>query len=261
MKQYYIYLTTNNINGMKYIGKHHGELDDSYLGSGKLLKQDIEKIGKENFTKSILFISNNEQENCEKEKEFIALYNAVKNPLFYNIHVGGSGGNTTAGYSPEEKVALKEKLRNVNSGKNNGMYGKNHTKKTKAFLSYWAEFERNNSIYRTPEFKEKMSKLTSGENNGMYGKRHTEESKKKMSINSIGKTAGEKNGMYGKKGNLALNGKKIEMYDENWNLLKTFNAKTAVLDFLDLKGHTQLDKAIKNSTLYKGYYWKQIKKD
>ena len=42
MKQHYIYLTTNNINGMKYIGKHYGELDDTYLGSGKLLKQDID---------------------------------------------------------------------------------------------------------------------------------------------------------------------------------------------------------------------------
>ena len=55
--QYYIYMTTNNINGMKYIGKHHGEVDDLYLGSGKKLKEDIDKYGKDNFTKSILFIS------------------------------------------------------------------------------------------------------------------------------------------------------------------------------------------------------------
>lgn len=67
-----------------------------------------------------------------------------------------------------------------------------------------------------------------------------------MSIHSKGKTAGEKNGMYGKSGDKALNGKRIEMYDENWNLIKTFNAKTAVLQFLNLKGHMQLDKAIKN---------------
>lgn len=36
---YYIYCTTNNINGMKYIGKHYGHLDDSYFGSGKVLKK------------------------------------------------------------------------------------------------------------------------------------------------------------------------------------------------------------------------------
>jgi hypothetical protein len=105
-----------------------------------------------------------------------------------------------------------------------------------------------------------MSELTSGSKNGMYGKKHTEKSKQKMSVNSMGKTAGEKNGMYGKKGNKALNGKRIEMYDENHNLIQIFNAKTAVLDFLGLKGHTQLNKAIKEGTLFKGYYWKQIEK-
>ena len=260
MKQHYIYLTTNIINGMKYIGKHYGELDDAYLGSGKLLKEDIAKYGKEHFHKSILYISNDDLENSEKEKQFIALYNAVSNPLFYNIHEGGYGGNATAGYSPEEKEALRRKLSEVNKGKKNGMYGKHHTDETKAFLSYWAEFERDNSYYRTDEFKNKMSELTSGSKNGMYGKKHSEESKQKMSENSKGKTAGEKNGMYGKSGNNAINGKLIEMYDENNNLIQTFKAKTAVLQFLGLKGHTQLDKAIKNGTLYKGYYWKQIKK-
>lgn len=261
MKQHYIYLTTNKINGMKYIGKHYGELDDSYLGSGKILKRAIEKYGKENFEKSILSISQTDQENNEKEKYYISLYNAVSNPLFYNIHEGGLGGNTTAGYTPEERESLKRKLSEINRGKNNGMYGKHHTKQTKAFLSYWAEFERNNDIYKSPEFREKMSQLTKGEKNGMYGKHHTNESKEKMSINSKGKTAGDKNGMYGKKGNNAINGKKIGMYDENDQLIQIFNAKTAVLQFLGLKGHGQLDKAIKEQTLYKGYYWKQIKKD
>jgi hypothetical protein len=45
------------------------------------------------------------------------------------------------------------------------------------------------------------------------------------------------------------------MYDEQHNLIRTFKAKTAVLDFLGLKGHMELNKAIKEGTLYKGYYW------
>lgn len=117
---------------------------------------------------------------------------------------------------------------------------------------------RDTSYMQTKEYKENMSKAVSGENNGMYGKHHTEESKYLMSIHSKGKTAGEKNGMYGHSGDKALNGKKIAMYDENMNLIRVFNAKTAVLNFLGLKGHTSLDKAIKNQTLYKGYHWKQI---
>ena len=60
MKQYYIYLTTNLINGKKYIGKHYGEINDSYLGSGILIKKAIKKYGSNNFTKKILFISKDE---------------------------------------------------------------------------------------------------------------------------------------------------------------------------------------------------------
>ena len=113
---------------------------------------------------------------------------------------------------------------------------------------------RDTSYMKTEEYRKKMSMAVSGEKNGMYGKHHTQESKLKMSINSIGKVSGEKNGMYGKKGDKAINGKKIAMYDEKHNLIRIFNAKTAVLSFLGLKGHTQLDRAIKEGTLYKGYY-------
>ena len=68
---YYIYMTTNLINGMRYIGKHYGEINDSYLGSGSKLKEDIKKFGKINFKKDILYISQSEEENCQKEIEFI----------------------------------------------------------------------------------------------------------------------------------------------------------------------------------------------
>ena len=43
MKMYYIYLTTNLINNKKYIGMHHGELNDDYLGSGNSITEAIKK--------------------------------------------------------------------------------------------------------------------------------------------------------------------------------------------------------------------------
>lgn len=94
----------------------------------------------------------------------------------------------------------------------------------------------------------------------MYGKKHSKESKEKMSLHRIGKTAGEKNGMYGKTGELALNGKHVQMYDSNMTYIRTFRSKAAILQFLNLKGHLGLDKAIREQSLYKGYFWKQIDK-
>lgn len=251
MKRYYVYLTINLINNKKYIGEHYGELDDDYLGSGTLIQRAINKYGRENFKKEILYISQTQEENFQKEKEFIKAFNACKDSNFYNIHEGGSGGNTIAGWTEEQKRQYSELLSKKYSGEGNPRYGVHLTEETKRKISQ----NKDTSYMKTEEYRKNMSKAISGEKNGMYGKHHTEESKLKMSINSKGKVSGTKNGMYGKKGDNAINGKKIAMYDKDHNLIKVFNAKTAVLNFLGLKGHTQLDKAIKEKTLYKGYYW------
>ena len=193
---YYVYITTNKINGMKYIGQHSGEIDDNYLGSGVKLKNAIKKYGKENFFKEILYIASSEKELNEKEKEFISKYNAVNDSEFYNIAPGGEGYNVKDLSEENYKIWYAKCLE--------------------------GNQKRDTSYMQTAEYKEKMSKSTSGEKNGMYGKHHTEEAKKKMSENSIGKTLGSKNGMYGKKGMNAINGRHIKMFDKDHNLIKEF---------------------------------------
>lgn len=92
MKQHYIYLTTNLINGKQYIGQHYGELNDSYYGSGVVIAKAIQQYGKENFTKEILAITTQEEID-ELEKFYIAQFNAVESDNFYNLSEGGQQGN------------------------------------------------------------------------------------------------------------------------------------------------------------------------
>lgn len=51
--EYYIYITTNLVNGKQYIGQHKGNYNDSYLGSGILIMKAIEKYGKKHIKKNI----------------------------------------------------------------------------------------------------------------------------------------------------------------------------------------------------------------
>ena len=65
---YTVYKTYNLINGKEYIGKHQTQnINDKYMGSGKLLKFSINKYGKENFIKDVLYVFNNELEMNNKE--------------------------------------------------------------------------------------------------------------------------------------------------------------------------------------------------
>ena len=89
---YTVYKITNHINNKIYIGKHRTkDLNDKYMGSGKAIYLAIKKYGKENFTKEILFVYDNEQEMNIKEKELVN-ENFVRSKQSYNISLGGKGG-------------------------------------------------------------------------------------------------------------------------------------------------------------------------
>ena len=90
---YYIYLTTNKINGKQYIGQHKGKPDDGYLGSGTSIMRAIAKYGKENFSKEIICFCETREEADQKEKEIIAEYNAVESKQFYNNQEGGKSAD------------------------------------------------------------------------------------------------------------------------------------------------------------------------
>ena len=126
----HVYLTTNNVNGKKYVGMTNGNKKD-YMGSGVLIKQAFERYGKENFSKQILMECESEEELREAEEFFIAELNAVEEPSFYNLHEGGRGGDTGfregtdmskivedrwSQYSDEEKKIRTEKAKSGGFG-------------------------------------------------------------------------------------------------------------------------------------------------
>ena len=83
---YIIYEITDLTNGMKYIGKHKtDDLNDGYMGSGRLLKQNQELKGIENFTKKILHLCKNEQHMDEMERLEIEKVKAYENNMYYNL--------------------------------------------------------------------------------------------------------------------------------------------------------------------------------
>lgn len=108
-----VYITTNIINGKKYIGKDVANRK-YYLGSGKALRLAISKYGKENFIKEILAEVSTQEELMEMEKYYIDYYNACNSVLFYNIAQGGLGGGAQG-----RKLSDETKLKMSESAKRN----------------------------------------------------------------------------------------------------------------------------------------------
>lgn len=107
----YIYLTTNLVNGKKYIGKKESSVfDPNYHGSGKYICRAIKKYGTDSFVTEILCWCENLDELNNSERYFIKLHNAVKSKDYYNIHEGGSGGNVIAGYTDEDMQQFKNNM-------------------------------------------------------------------------------------------------------------------------------------------------------
>ena len=121
----FIYITTNIINGKKYIGQRRFDSNckwKDYLGSGVHLKYAIKFYGKENFIKEIITISYNKHELDLMEIEFIKNHDAVNSEDYYNISFGGTGGDLNSGrHFPEE---TRKKISEATKGKNNPNYGK-----------------------------------------------------------------------------------------------------------------------------------------
>ncbi len=103
-----------------------GASADRYFGSGKAIKAALKKYGRKNFAREILEYHETREDLIEAEIRLIEKYNAVVDPMYYNMSVGGEGflsgeDNPMFGvkHTPEQKAARSKR----NTGKGNPQYG------------------------------------------------------------------------------------------------------------------------------------------
>lgn len=163
----YIYITTNLINGKKYIGKKESSVFiPEYLGSGKLIKRAIKKYGKENFIVEILQWCKTVDELNQAERYHIKLNNAQQDPMYYNISEGGDWGDISQGLTAEQYKRWGDKIREHHTGTT-------HSEETKRKIS-----ESRKKFFQEKGYsKETIKKMrinNTGESNPNYGKKQTE---------------------------------------------------------------------------------------
>lgn len=242
----FIYITTNLINGKRYIGQKQFDTKSrwkSYLGSGLYLIKAINKYGKENFIRDIVDIAFSQDELNEKEKSWITNYNAVKSIDFYNQIEGG---------------ILLDSLNRKNSIKciciNNGMvfnslaaasiwsgYSVIKIKKTLLIVNRYEDYKNNIYIFRllnNLNISEPICRLC--------GKNYTKNSN--AQIMCI--TCSIKNGKRSKN-NKVTNKKKTKQYSSPMNLLtrKSFLVLNSN-NILTLNIYDKLDQQNRQVTLY-----------
>lgn len=218
-KYYIIYKTTNIVNDKIYIGIHYtSKLNDSYIGSGKLLKQEIKIIGREKFKKEILFIFYDKQTALLKEEELVTKEFCKREDTYNQIKGGG-------GYLTTDMVVVKDKenlislvyktdpryisgeLIHINKGKTNvinkdGKIIKVDVKDKNKYSPVWKGYvivrDKNNNRFKV---KKDNPKFLSGElipyARGLK-RNETEETKNKRKKSLSISQKGKNNGMYKK---------------------------------------------------------------
>lgn len=121
---YYIYKTTNLINGKTYIGQHNTKdiMNDQYKGSGKLIKKAFSKYGAENFRNEIIEVVESKFQANVMEKIWIKREKS-KGKAEYNLLDGGEGFTGKRGPMSEEH---KKSISNAKKGVSNRNKGKHY---------------------------------------------------------------------------------------------------------------------------------------
>lgn len=165
-----VYKTINLSNGKFYIGVHKStNIEDNYLGSGKLLKRAIKKHGIESFKREIIHCFDNAKEAYQLEKELLSK-EVIASKECYNIKEGREGRFDYI------NISGKNTQRNMENNKNGGLA-------TYAKYGKIINQEKSNMGWKTSK--------------RFLGKKHSLETRRKISFSKKGKKLGEENSQFG----------------------------------------------------------------
>ena len=181
----FVYMTINLVTGDRYIGQHKMKVrrrDAVYLGSGNRLLNAIKKYGRENFRRITIEYCESAERLNDRERYWIAFYDAHRDPRFYNIATGGSAGDIWSLLPKAQQDSLREEARQRNFRRDYSSYRERFSgDRNPAFGMHWYKDEKNHKQYYLREGDPKIKEL--GLVRGMY---RTAEHNKKISIANKG---------------------------------------------------------------------------
>lgn len=199
---FFVYVTINKVNGKMYIGQHkckyEEQFTDGYLGSGSIIKQAVNKYGKENFERIILEYAESPEELNELESKYVT-EEIMQSPDFYNLKTGGdahvvmsevakekmSEAQIRLWKNPEHRMKMSERHWDC-SGENNPMYGVRICGEEHYLFGKHLDEDTKQKISNT------LKGRFAGENHPMWGKKHSQETIEKIRKSHLGKTTWNK---------------------------------------------------------------------
>ena len=171
-----IYRYTNRINGKSYIGKStnieqrkNGHLRKTKNGDTAYFHNALRKYGEQNFDFEILELCQ-ESELDERERYYIEHFNTTM-PNWYNMTVGGDGGNMFDVRTAEQQEETRRKMSESHKGLKHTAEEKEKislAKKGKPRLYARGVRAWNRGMKMPEDFGQKSRRV--GRENGMFGK-------------------------------------------------------------------------------------------
>ena len=200
---YYLYKITNLVNNKIYVGVHKTmNINDGYMGSGKVIKDAIQKYGINNFKKDILETFEDSESMYAKEKQIVNEEFLSRDDV-YNLRRGGHGGFdylNSNGLNTQWKDKNSKQLKTSISLKQKWKNDPNYALALRAVLGV-----------RSDNFIESAKQSFSGRS-------HTNNTREKMRNSAVGKHNGNKNSQFG------------SMWITNGNINKKINKTDSIPD-------------------------------